>query len=88
MKLREWESIYNEIMEDFGFSKEDDLKSALMLSDIIRDIKNNIPLNNMDELIKNKDVYVFGAGPSLKKHAKIIKELIESNYVNENDKKK
>ncbi|WP_292460735.1 6-hydroxymethylpterin diphosphokinase MptE-like protein [Methanothermococcus sp.] len=87
MELREWEPLYNEIMEDFGFSKEDDLKSALMLSDIIRDIKNNIPLNNMDELIKNKDVYVFGAGPSLKKHAKIVKELIESNYINENDKK-
>jgi uncharacterized Rossmann fold enzyme len=84
MELREWEPLYNEIMDDFGFSKADDLESALMLCDIIKDTKNSISLNNMDELIKNKDVYVFGAGPSLKKHVKIVKELIENN-VNENN---
>ncbi|AEH06322.1 6-hydroxymethylpterin diphosphokinase MptE-like protein [Methanothermococcus okinawensis] len=85
MELKEWKPIYDKIMDDFGFNKENDLKSAFILSDIINNTKNNIPLDSMEELIKNKDVYVFGAGPSLKKHIKILKSIIEDEN-NKNDK--
>ncbi len=78
MELKEWESIYNEIIEDFGFSKEDDLKSALILSNILKNSKNNISLKYVDKLIKDREVYIFGAGPSLKEHVNILKDMIDN----------
>ena len=56
MNLKEWKPIYNEIMDDFGFSKENDLKSAYLLRDIIKNTKNNIELDNLENIIKNKIV--------------------------------
>ena len=78
MELKEWESIYNEIIEDFGFSKEDDLKSALTLSNILKNSKNNISLKYVNKLIKDREVYIFGAGPSLKEHVNILKDTINN----------
>ncbi len=87
MDIKTWEIFYNEIMDDFGFDKENDLKSALMLSEIINDTQNNILDYDIvvGELIKNKDIYVFGAGPSLKKHVKIVKDIIKNNGDNDKD---
>lgn len=88
MELKEWESIYNEIIEDFGFSKEDDLKSALTLSNILKNSKNNISLNYINKLIKDREVYVFGAGPSLKEHVRILKDKINNVENNEDNRTK
>ncbi|UXM85351.1 6-hydroxymethylpterin diphosphokinase MptE-like protein [Methanococcus aeolicus] len=84
MNLKEWKPIYNEIMDDFGFSKENDLKSAYLLKDIIKNTGNNIELYNLENIIKNKIVYIFGAGPSLKKHIKSYKNIINSEKEKDN----
>jgi uncharacterized Rossmann fold enzyme len=84
MNLKEWKPIYNEIMDDFGFSKENDLKSAYLLRDIIKNTKNNIELDNLENIIKNKIVYIFGAGPSLKKHIKLYKNNMNSEKEKDN----
>ncbi len=88
MELDTWSVFYNKIMDDFRFNKKNDLKSALLLSDIISRLNNDISLNYIEKLIKGKNVYVFGAGPSLKKHIKnikVVKNIIDddknSNFV-------
>jgi uncharacterized Rossmann fold enzyme len=74
MDMETWEKFYNKIMDDFGFDKGKDIESAMILNEIIEKEKNNIDIEEVKKLVNGKEVYVFGAGPSLKKHVKIIKE--------------
>jgi hypothetical protein len=78
MDLKTWGSYYNKIMEDFGFDKEKDFESAVILNEIIENTKNNILLDGVKNIIEGKEVYIFGAGPSLKNHVKIVKEIIKT----------
>ncbi|EHP86061.1 protein of unknown function DUF115 [Methanotorris formicicus Mc-S-70] len=79
--METWKEFYNKIMDDFGFDKEKDVESARILNEIIKKEKNNIDIEEVKELINGKEVYVFGAGPSLKKHIKIIKEKNTKNPI-------
>jgi len=76
MNLREWKLIYNKIMDDFGFDREGDLKSALLLKDLIEKLRNNISQEKINNIIRDKNIYVIGAGPSIKKHIDKLKTLI------------
>jgi len=93
MKFETWNLWYEKILEDFGFSKEDDEKSACILNEILSK-QGSIKLENLIENISRKDftIYnsnknesdiknfiVFGAGPSLKKHIKLIKTKYGAN---------
>ncbi|MBM4240419.1 MAG: DUF115 domain-containing protein [Euryarchaeota archaeon] len=71
MNLDIWMSWYELILEEFGFSRVDDERSAEILSKILKE-KNGLSPHDIN--IK-KDVIVFGAGPSLKKNISEIKEL-------------
>ncbi|BAP60744.1 hypothetical protein MMKA1_06270 [Methanococcus maripaludis KA1] len=79
MDLDSWECYYNQILDDFGYGSAEDLKSAEILEEIIKKFKNNVDLNEISKKILEKEVYIFGAGPSLKKHVLKLKESIESN---------
>ncbi|CAB3287254.1 6-hydroxymethyl-7,8-dihydropterin pyrophosphokinase [Methanocaldococcus lauensis] len=74
MDMKEWEKFYNKIIEDFGFDKNKDIKSAIILNNILENA-DKIPIKNLKNIIEGKEVFIFGAGPSLKKHIKIIKNL-------------
>ncbi|AIJ05387.1 hypothetical protein JH146_0537 [Methanocaldococcus bathoardescens] len=74
MDMREWEIFYNEIMDDFGFDKSKDVESAVILNDILEKA-NTIPIDKLKDIIEGREVFIFGAGPSIKKHIKIMKEL-------------
>jgi len=65
---------YEEIAEELSLDKEKDRKAAKVLDSLIaeRDISRDI--KKLGGLIKNKKVYVFGAGPSLKKDIGEIKK--------------
>ena len=73
MELDIWEKWYDEILNDFNFSKEDDEKSAKILSNVLE----THGCLNLEELLSNclnqNKFIVFGAGPSLEKHIKLIK---------------
>ncbi|WP_415952847.1 6-hydroxymethylpterin diphosphokinase MptE-like protein [Methanobrevibacter woesei] len=77
-----WEKWYNEILDDFGFSKDDDEASAKELDEILFD-EGALTLEDLYELIhtyrKSNDFIVFGAGPSLKKHIQELKENYDLN---------
>ncbi len=71
MTFKGWQSRYEEILKEFGYSRKNDHISAKKLSLIL---KNNFPIKNLEKLIKNKTIFVVGAGPSLSNVIPILKK--------------
>ncbi len=57
MELSDWLKIYEEIVKDFGFSKEDDEKAAKLIHELARD---KLLDSSVLEVIKGRDVAVVG----------------------------
>ena len=77
MTITGWESKYREILKDFGYSRNKDTQSAKLLNSLLQ---KKTPSIGIRDLIKDKPVFVIGAGPSLpscisilKRHKKITK---------------
>ena len=77
MTITGWESKYRDILKDFGYSRNNDTQSAKLLNSLLQ---KKTPSIGIRDLIKDKPVFVIGAGPSLpycipilKKHKKITK---------------
>ncbi|WP_440952377.1 6-hydroxymethylpterin diphosphokinase MptE-like protein [Methanococcoides sp. FTZ1] len=64
MDFEKWEPVYEKILEDFGFSREDDENSAILLSHLLIG-PNTVELSALEELISGKDVLVCGNAPKL-----------------------
>ena len=74
MEFGLWEKYYTEILDDFGFSRENDEKSAKLLDEILS-TDGCLTLDELSEIVGFSDKYiVFGAGPSLKEHIKFLKD--------------
>ena len=74
MEFGEWNIYYNKILDDFGFSREDDEKSAQVLDEILSE-EGCLTLEDLSKIVGFSDKFiVFGAGPSIKKHIKELKE--------------
>jgi len=67
-----WEQKYNDILKEFGYSKKRDLEAAKFLNSLL---KNSFPLKKLEQKIKNKTVFVIGAGPSLSSSISSIKKF-------------
>ena len=82
MDFNEWEGWYKEILETLGFLRDDDEKTAELLDKIL-DEKGCLTIEQFfDEMMEKKDTSKFivvGAGPSIKKHIKYIKENYDLN---------
>ena len=72
--MKEWETFYNKIMDDFGFDKDKDVESAIILNTLL-DNADTYPIEELERLIKDREVFIFGAGPSIKRHIKILKDI-------------
>ena len=64
MMYKNWEPIYKKILKDFNFKESEDKKSAELLDTLLSN-KSNFPLEELNQLVSDKQVFVFGAGPSL-----------------------
>lgn len=74
MEFGLWEKYYNEILDDFGFSRENDEKSAKLLDEILS-TEGCLTLEDLKGFVDFSDKFiVFGAGPSLKEHVKFLME--------------
>ena len=62
MMISGWNSRYREILKEFNYNKKKDTESAILLNSILEDGNN---IKKIHELIKNQNVFVIGAGPSL-----------------------
>ena len=82
MEFGLWEKYYTEILDDFGFSRQKDEESAKLLDEILS-TEGCLTLQDLKEFVDFSDKFiVFGAGPSLKKHIKLLKEDYDlKNYV-------
>ena len=82
MDFNEWEGWYKEILETLGFLRGDDEKTAELLDKIL-DEKGCLTIEQFfDEMMEKKDTSKFivvGAGPSIKKHIKYVKENYDLN---------
>jgi len=73
MEFGLWEKYYKEILDDFGFSRENDEESAKLLDEILS-TEGCLTLDELSEIVGVSDKYiVFGAGPSLKEHVQLLK---------------
>ena len=73
MEFGLWEKYYKEILDDFGFSREDDEESAKLLDEILS-TEGCLTLNDLAEIVDFSDKFiVFGAGPSVKEHVEMLK---------------
>jgi len=62
MTLEGWQEKYLEILKEFNYDRTNEIKSAKILDFIL---KNNLCSDVLERKIKNKTVFVVGAGPSL-----------------------
>ncbi|MDK2891849.1 6-hydroxymethylpterin diphosphokinase MptE-like protein [Methanohalophilus sp.] len=77
MEFNDWKPIYKQILEDFGFSKEDDESAALLLSTLL--IADSVePPETLMQLIHGKNILVCGNAPTLKKE---LDELNLQDYI-------
>ncbi len=65
MEFKQWEPIYLDILEDMGFSREEDEQAAIILSRML-DKDNTADLSVLRKLIAGKSVIVCGNAPCLK----------------------
>lgn len=82
MEFGEWNIYYKEILDDFGFSREDDEKCAQLLDEILSE-EGCLTLDDLSKIVSFSDRFiVFGAGPSIKDHVNELKENYDlKNYV-------
>ena len=82
MDFKEWEGWYKEILDTLEFSREGDENTAALLDKIL-DEKGCLTIEQFfDEIMEKKNTSKFivvGAGPSIKKHIKYVKENYDLN---------
>jgi uncharacterized Rossmann fold enzyme len=72
MTLDEWHQKYLEILKEFNYNRSKEIRSAKILSSLL---KNKIPLYAIEKKIKNKTIFVIGAGPSLRYSLSYLKKF-------------
>ena len=65
MDYKKWEPLYEKIVKDFSFHVENDEKTADVLDKLLQKKKNLFLISKLGDLINNREIIVFGAGPSL-----------------------
>ena len=71
MTIHGWKTKFSKIRKEFGYSEKDDLISAKKLNSLLKRKNSKKELKN---IIKDKTIFVIGAGPSLSKSLKHIKK--------------
>jgi uncharacterized Rossmann fold enzyme len=64
MDFTAWEPVYKEILQDFGFSREEDERAALLLSHLLEQLVSP-GLDALKKVISGKEVLVCGNAPTL-----------------------
>jgi hypothetical protein len=71
MTMHGWKTKFKEIRKELGYLEKDDLHSAKKLNSIL---KKRFSKKQLENEIKNKTVFIIGAGPSLSKSLKYVKK--------------
>jgi uncharacterized Rossmann fold enzyme len=65
MEFREWEKYYSQILLDFGYDRAKDEEAAALLAELSAQ-KNLATVEELRVHLADKEVFVFGDGPSLR----------------------
>jgi len=68
VSFQAWKPWYEEIRGAFGYSLEADSRAAQLLNELLEDYDMEIALRRARELLSDKQVVIFGAGPNLEDH--------------------
>jgi uncharacterized Rossmann fold enzyme len=74
MRFEDWEPIYEEILEEFGFSREVDEGAARLLQSLLLGREGELSVEDLDSMIRGREVLVCGNGPSLSRELENILE--------------
>jgi uncharacterized Rossmann fold enzyme len=74
MRFEDWEPIYEEILEEFGFSREVDEGAARLLQSLLLGREGDLSVEDLDSMIRGREVLVCGNGPSLSRELENILE--------------
>ena len=78
MNFKKWNEIYKEISLELKIKPEDDKKASYIFNKILMNNGNKNNINKLNNIIKNKEVVIFGAGPSSKKSISKYKNFIKN----------
>jgi len=78
MLYKEWKPFYEKIVSDLDLNFKKDKDAAYLLDSTLKN-KQIMKTKTLENLIKNKEVVVFGAGPSLKKSIIINRKTIDKS---------
>lgn len=70
MNFKEWEILFRKIKQELNLNFNEDEISSNFLDSFIEKKFQEPNIKNIENLIKNRDVIIFGAGPSLEKTLK------------------
>jgi len=77
-----WEILYQKISEDLELDIKNEIKSAKIFNEILKNNKNKIILeSDLKNIFFKKEVFIFGAGPSLEKTIKSYKDRFENKIL-------
>ena len=71
MTIHGWKTKFNEIRKEFGYTEKEDFISAKKLNLLL---KRKNSKKEFEDIIKDKTIFVIGAGPSLSKSLKYIRK--------------
>ncbi len=81
MFYNEWKDIYYKIAEDLKIKYEEDKKSTFILNNILENNSNLYSLKKFRELIEDKEIIIFGAGPSIENSLKKYQDFIKNKVL-------
>ncbi len=78
-----WKQWYFKIVSDFKYDPNNDLKSASLLNTLLQNKAEKFNFKALNELIQDEIVFVYGCGPSLPYHLKLLKnsKLFFRNFI-------
>jgi uncharacterized Rossmann fold enzyme len=77
MRFIDWEPIYEAILEEFGFSRDEDEEAARLLQSLLSGREGDISPEDLDSLIRGREVLVCGNGPSLPRDLEVVFERLK-----------
>ncbi|MFB0561681.1 MAG: 6-hydroxymethylpterin diphosphokinase MptE-like protein [Candidatus Lokiarchaeia archaeon] len=75
LNFSEWNSWYQRIIKDFGYSEDADTEASELLEKMLEDQDPERQLSLLKERIQNKCVLVYGCGSSLERNISEIKRI-------------
>ncbi len=76
MDWKTWKPIYTDIASRLGLSTTEDYAATKTLSHLIKDTDPAPLLDRLERTIREKDVIVFGSGPSLMDHIEYVNQHV------------